>query len=190
VATPPEARLAWFTAALDELPAFLPSSDVFRPLHPPPARMVHDLSLGLLLLTAEGLKAEAPELAAPLSAAWEQARARWEAVLTSQPAAVEAKARAEIPHRLNLWKAYLQDLDDDPKAVAAYAGEVRHRAVLDQLADLLGGRAPAEAAGALSALDERLRGMFAPGPFVWEAELESRYPRAKYWYLYGRITRG
>jgi hypothetical protein len=190
VSIPPESQLAWFSAALEELPSFLPSSDVFRPLHHPPPRMVHDLSLGTLLLTIDSLAARADELTPAEGAAWDRARLRWGAEASSHAAAIEAKARAELPHRLNLWRSFLQDLEEKPSEAGTYVVEVRHRVMIERLTGSLEGRAGPEGMASLGPLDEKLRRRFVAGPFVWESALRRAYPEPRYWYLYGHPDAG
>lgn len=185
---PPEAQLAWFTTALDELKPFLQSDDVFRPLHHAPAGMRQDLSLGLLLLTADSLSARAEELSEADRAVLAEADRRWEAERVSQASAVARKAEAELRSRINLWRAYVQDLEEKPKEAASYAVEVRHRAIVERLQEVLGGRTEDRLRHRLAELDSRLRGSWTPGPFVWDPALEGRYPRSAYWFLYGRVS--
>jgi hypothetical protein len=147
--------------------------------------MVHDLSLGTLLLTADSLSARSDELPAAEVAAWEGARTRWHAQAVSHAAAVEAKARAELPHRLNLWRSFLQDLEEKPSEAGTYRAEVRHRVMIERLTEALGGRTGPDGMASLGVLDERLRRRFLARPFVWESSLRKVYPESRFWYLYG-----
>jgi hypothetical protein len=186
VSIPPETQLAWFLTALEELPAFLPSGDVFRPLHHPPPRMVHDLSLGTMLLTIDSLTAGAEELTPAERAAWDRARLRWGAEVSSRAAAVEGKARAELPHRLNLWRSFLQDLAEKSSESERYAGEVRHRVIIERLAELSGALPDVGLGRRVAEADQALRSRFEPGAFIWDAPLAALYPQTGFWFLYGR----
>jgi hypothetical protein len=188
VPPPPEVQLAWFSTALEELSAFLRSPDVFRPLHHPPPGMVQDLSLGGLLLAADVLSFLPDDRAPALRAPADQALRAWEIERASHPAAIEAKAEAEIPYRLNLWRAYLQDLTEKPTEIAAYTSEVRHRVILDRLLQIRGGEAGAKAMQ-MAQTDEQLRLWFRAGSFVWSSELKRAYPEGPFWYLYGGPSR-
>ena len=181
---PPETQLAWFTTALEELPAFLPSSDAFRPLHHPPPRMVHDLSLGTMMLTIDSLTAKADELTPAESAAWNRAQLRWEAVASSHAAAIEAKARAEVPHRLNLWRSFLQDLVEKASETERYASEVRHRVIIERLLPIAGADAGEDIVASLRSSDTHLRAHSVPAAFIWEAVLSAVYPADTFWFLY------
>jgi len=184
VAQAPDVQLAWFSTALEELSAFLRSPDVFRPLHPPPPGTAQDLSLGGMLLAADALSALPDDVGRELHTRTDQALRLWETERTSKAAAIEAKAGAELPHRLNLWRAYLQDLTEKPNEAAAYATEVRHRVIIERLLPILRGSVGA-GAGQLARADEQLRLRFRPGRFAWPSELEQVYPEGSFWYLYG-----
>jgi len=184
VAPAPDVQLAWFFTALEELSAFLHSPDVFRPLHPPPPGKAQDLSLGGLLLAADALSSLPDDITPELRTRTDQALRLWETERTSKGAAIEAKAGAELPHRLNLWRAYLQDLAEKPNEASAYNTEVRHRVIIERLLSILRGSVGAEA-GQLARADEQLRLRFRPGRFAWPSELEQVYPEGPFWYLYG-----
>jgi hypothetical protein len=181
---PPEAQLAWFATALEELPPFLQSADVFRPLHHPPQDQPRDLSLGGLLLAADALAATADGFAPASRAVWEKARRQWQEESDRHAASIERKASAELSHRLNLWRAYLQDLEEKPREAESYAIEVRHRVIIDRLLKILAGR-EVDKLSRLVQIDDLLRPLFRPGPFVWPAELKQVYPEKSFWYLYG-----
>lgn len=146
--------------------------------------MRQDLSLGLLLLTEEALRAASAGLSAPDRQQWDVLDARWEAERTSHAAAIRNKARAEFPRRVGLWRAYLQELAEKPSECGSYPTEVRHRLIADRLGDVMGERASSRPD--LGTLDRRLRAWFMAGPFVWEDHLRAVYPEDRYWYLYGR----
>ena len=186
MAPAPEAQLAWFSAALQELPAFLGSSDVFRPLHPPPSGMAQDLSLGGLLLVSDSLSVRAASFDPLRRGECEKALRQWESLHADRAAAVSAKATAEIPHRLNLWLAYLQDLAEKPAAASDYSIEVRHRVLLDRLGEMASATLEGKRAMALEAADRDLRSHLRGDAFVWDAPLAGAYPRQRFWYLYGR----
>ena len=145
--------------------------------------MAQDLSLGGLLLAADALSVLPDDAGHELHTRTDQALRLWEAERTSKGAAIEAKAGAEFPHRLNLWRAYLQDLAEKPNEAATYGTEVRHRVIIERLWEVQGSRS---ALAELDCLDATLRTWLVLGPFVWEDNLQSTYPPARFWYLYGR----
>jgi hypothetical protein len=184
----PDVQLLWFSTALEELPAFLRSSDIFRPLHHPPPGLPQDLSLGGLLLAADVVSCFPDDLLHEMRAVKEQSLRRWEADRSSHAAAIEIKARAELRPRMNLWRAYLQDLEERPAEASAYASEVRHRVMIERLVELTGGRPDGLPTGRLDRADRELRAWLEPGSFLWSAALTGVYPQPRYWFLYGRPT--
>jgi hypothetical protein len=147
--------------------------------------MAQDLSLGGMVLAADALAAAAGGLAAPSQGRWERARGQWQDDASRRGGAIERKATAEFSHRLNLWRAYLQDLEEKPHEAAAYAVEVRHRVILNRLLPILRDEVGVEAKR-LEQADEQLRLRFHPGGFVWPPDLEQTYPQVSFWYLYGK----
>jgi len=98
----------------------------------------------------------------------------------------EQKAVAEARARLNLWRAYLNDMTEHPAEASAYAHEVRNRFLAGFLLEQAGRQQAAKPLYAqLERLDQRLKGRFRPGDFVWESELEAKFPAEPCWYLYG-----
>lgn len=175
-------------AMAEELEDYLLSREVFWPLErraapgEPPYPM---LSLGGMLLTLDELAALEGELGpedaarlAELGRSLEDQRKEWRSSL-------ERKAAKELHNRVNLWRAYLGDLEEGAKAIEVYPQEVRQRVMAGRLEEEA---APAEAAESLRALgdlDSRLRRRFSPGPFVWDRRLARIYPAAGFWFLYG-----
>ena len=147
--------------------------------------MPQDLSLGGLLLAADALDSSSGGLAPASREEWARARQQWQDESMRHAAAIEKKASAEFSSRLNLWRAYLQELKEKPRQAEAYAIEVRHRVILDRLLPILEGGA-ATRVSRLAQADDLLRAMFRPGTFIWASELKRVYPEGSFWYLYGR----
>jgi hypothetical protein len=189
MATPPEPQLVWFAAALDDLADFLLSGDVFRPLSRPSRGKSLDLSLGALILAGDALRANAGQMSPSDRSQWSRLQVRWEAERERHAVAIERKAAAELPNRVNLWRAYLSDLGEKPEEARGYPTEVRHRVILDRLSEILPTPTAAPVITALDRLDKSLRRWFAPGPFAWPDPLRAAYPEARFWYLYGRPER-
>ncbi|MBE0697067.1 MAG: hypothetical protein IH586_09100, partial [Anaerolineaceae bacterium] len=96
------------------------------------------------------------------------------------------KEEKEIAMRLNLWQQYLRDLRKDPRQYAPfYAREVRLRVILELLD---GAQGKNEHKEQLQMLDQVLRGLSEPGPFIWEAEIADGFPRQRFWFLYVAIV--
>lgn len=185
---PPGYSLTLAEAMAEELEDYLLSREVFWPLErraapgEPPYPM---LSLGGMLLTLDELKALEGELAPELAARLESLRGAMEEQRKEWRSSLARKAAKELHSRVNLWRAYLGDLEEGAKAVELYPQEVRQRVMAGRLEEEA---APAEAAEVLRALDEldsRLRRRFNPGPFLWDRRLAAVYPASGFWFLYG-----
>jgi hypothetical protein len=170
--------------ALPVLREYLLSSDLYWPLRTRaqagarlPQLTIGSLALSLARLGALGLTgqpaAELAELSGRVDAVRQEWRANW-----------GIKAGREFRSRLNLWQQYLRELRADPQHHApAYASEVRVRAILGLLRSEAGGL-PADQEEQLAMLDQILRGLTRPGPFLWEVELSGGFSQESFWFLY------
>ena len=97
----------------------------------------------------------------------------------------EKKAAQEFASRFRQWRIYVDEIKNNPETNAVfYKSEVRVRVLLELLKDQVGSEPPAEL-DLLPQVDTRLRAMFEPGDFQWEADLEPGFDRGTYWFLYG-----
>jgi hypothetical protein len=105
--------------------------------------------------------------------------------------AIERKATREAHSRLQLWSAYLEELNESDAAHADYPQEVRQRVMVSRLL-AWGGAGPELDANAerTHSLDSLLRRRFEAGPFLWETLLEQIYRMPDFWFLYGRPSSG
>jgi hypothetical protein len=176
--TSAEVQLAWYAAALEELRAFLLSGEVVWTMEHPPAQLRQDLSVGGLLLIRDNLHTQSG-LSASAQRRLDELDRRWEGLRRTHAVALERKAEQEVRMRVNLWRAYLTDLSGRRGMAEEYPYQVRQRAMIERLAELGAVADPSD-------MDDRLREIFHPAPFVWEAGLERAYPKDRYWFLYGR----
>jgi hypothetical protein len=178
------------SAMADELEDFLLSAELFWPLSRRSAASEAPyprLSLGSLSLTLDELTALEDELAGAQAAESRQTTLRIEALRTKWSAGMADKAARELRTRLDLWRAYLDDLDETPRVAEEYVQEVRQRVIISRLLGLAQSIClPPEATSRLQALDDRLMGRFRRSGFIWDARLQSVYPESKFWFLYGR----
>ncbi len=170
-----ETDALYLKAGLEELESYLLSGEVYWPLG---RSSLPRLTLGNLLLSRLRLKARGL-LSAAEEARLEEQRFRWRI-------AWEKKVQREFRSRLRLWKNYLEDYSETPSAFASdYPQEVRQRAILELLQAELA--TPLPETLLLGQLDDHLRTVFIPGPFLWEADLQPAFPKETWWYLYGRL---
>ena len=181
-------------AMADELEDYLLSGELFWPLQrraSPGEPPYPQLSLGGLFLTLDELDAGESDLDAAAAARLQSLRKRLEGLRAKWGAAMRMKAAQELHARVNLWGAYLGDLEEGPHSVELYPQEVRQRVMAARLEDTsadLPEAAPTR--GALGELDSRLRRRFEPGPLVWDRRLARLYPASRFWYLYGAPRSG
>ncbi len=185
---PPEAALSLAEAMVGELEDFLLSEEILWPLSLPRAGQTAAprLSLGGLLLRLDQVSAHEEEFTPSQATRALRLLRKWETHQTRWAAALARKARREAKMRLDLWRAYVEELHESARGVDEYPHEVRQRVMAEKLLDFDAGEDEVKALrSALLAVDTRLRGWFRPGAFVWEARLRPFYPKTRYWFLYG-----
>ena len=168
---------AFLEAGVPELEDYLLSDKLFWPIS---ARgySLPRLTIGGLLLSKTRLEARGEQLEA-LMAQLDTVRSKWQV-------AWETKAGWEFQSRYGLWGNYLADYRQNPEGQAdAYPHEVRNRAFLQLLLPDLPEELPERKA--LSSLDSLVRSSLSPGDFIWEADVQSGFPRDEYWFLYGTL---
>ncbi len=101
------------------------------------------------------------------------------------------KSRKEWNQRLRLWLRYLEDLgkENHPILPADYAFHVRNRVILHLLNSEIG-NVPVEEKTMLHNGDEMLRSISQAGEFVWQKNLQERFPASTFWYLYRKTGKG
>lgn len=176
--TSTEQDKAYLEAGIPELGDYLLSKELYWPIR---ARgySLPRLTIGGLLLAQARLEARGERIVSHL-AQFEGIRSKWRV-------AWETKAGREVGARMRLWSNFLADYLQNPENHAdAYRHEVRYRVMLHLLLAELS--KPPDEQEALSKLDGTLRAMLSPSGFIWEADLESGFPREVYWYLYGDLS--
>jgi hypothetical protein len=180
-----EADWAFLKAAVPDLREYILSAELYWTLRPVQRERIPQLTIGSLLL------AQARLTAAPLDDSQEDALSD----LSRQIHAVREewrsnwglKAAREFGSRLNLWQQYIRELRGDIRRnVSAYPSQVRSRAILRLLRAEVGDPSgiPQNEEDELTMLDQILRGLTKPGPFVWEPEVEDGFPQEGFWFLY------
>jgi hypothetical protein len=181
------------SAMLDEMENYLLSTEVFWPLDRKPRRGMSPfprLTLGTLLLTFDQLRAATGEMDSAQNASHNRLMMHLELLRTKYAVAMEIKAGREGASRLNLWRAFVTDLEDSPGRAGNYAYEVRHRVMLVRLAELAPASAELrDAVEKAQSVDRRLQSLFERSAFIWDEQLEPLYPPQDYWYLYGQSRR-
>ncbi len=186
---PPDYNLSLANAMLDELEPYLLSTELFWPLEHRVARGMPRfprLTLGGILLTIDELTAQEGEMTSSQAAAWLQIRSLFAHNQVKWEVGIEQKAVRELHSRLNLWRAYLTDLEEKKEGPENYVHEVRQRVMFQRLLDPASKHPEVELLSASAqSLDSKLRAYFITGPFIWDERLERLYPPPAFWYLYG-----
>jgi hypothetical protein len=95
----------------------------------------------------------------------------------------------EANSRLKQIKQYVEECREDPRACAAsYLPEALRRTIVQEIADVLDNHdmPSAELDRAIREADGGLRRYASPSDFIWAQELQSVYPKTKFWWLYAQ----
>ena len=186
---PTDHNLDLASAMLAEMEDYLLSAEVFWPLDQRAARgepPFPRLTLGAMQLTLDQLEAMHSEMTGAQSAGHRKVMAQVDLLRRKHAVALERKAAREAVTRLNLWRAFVNELEESPARAGNYAYEVRHRVMLARLAEKASQSAELEATlDHVRAIDRRLRRLFVQDAFIWDQRLQKTYPPERYWYLYG-----
>lgn len=185
----PQDDQGYIRAAAQELEAYLLSSVLFWPLTGPKGAVLKgdssQLTPGNLLLSLKRSRARAgsmdlsamdPEQVVHIEHLRSQWRSNW-----------QKKAGQELDHRLTLWKNYLNNLVGTPHHLRGdFQSNVRQRVIVELLRIDLN---PADQAQAtqLAALDDQLRAISQPGPFIWDDAVMPGFSDGSFWFLYIQV---
>lgn len=174
-------------AMVAAVPAYLNSTAVYYPLSHP---RYPQLTLGNYLMRQRRLQAIDAEMSQPQKGRLEAIHADFQQVVRYQLARVATKGHKEGHARRRRWERTVSELLVTPKeTVPYYATVVENRVMLAELLPYLRAIAhrfddtlPAETA----VVDQKLRPVWQPGPFVWPALWQPAYAKEEYWWLYGQ----
>ncbi|MBE2224402.1 MAG: hypothetical protein IAF02_22870 [Anaerolineae bacterium] len=102
---------------------------------------------------------------------------------------VEQKAGQELGARIRQWEQHVQDFNlGTDVSKAYYKTDVQIRVIITVLIQKL--QTPpyqldSQALVKIGQLDDKLKGLWQPGEFVWPIEWIPAYPKLPYWWLYG-----
>ncbi len=175
-------------AMLDEIEEFLLSADIFWPLAkrskpdlPPYPR----LSTGGLLMTEDESLAQEAEMSPDQKVRHANLQHQWELTLHKWRSAVGRKSEREMGMRLNLWRAYLSDLEEGSASHFDYHREVRNRVQFARLQTIaIGSSETLKMGKTIRSLDARLLNLTIPSEFIWDDRLREIYPEGNFGFLY------
>jgi hypothetical protein len=149
-----------------EFRAHILSKELFWPLRKKSYDNVPfpQLSIGALLLTLDELEAQASEMNALDERTYQEQLNIFERFSQKFRVAIENKAARELITRTNLWRGYLQDVEEDPQSLEEYSRQVRNRVLMKKLSWMLQDALTVE--------------------FIWDEMLEPIYPIEEYPFLY------
>jgi hypothetical protein len=132
---------------------------------------------------------QAATLTPAQQSALNEAVRRFEQGRDSQYPSYVTHAVHDLRGLLNSWQWYLDDYAAKPEEHAPYYPVQSHtRLAMQVLMDeLQSSPQTAEFANRVLALDNRLRGDWIEGVFVWHSSLAHAFPRDRFWWLYGRL---
>jgi hypothetical protein len=183
-------NLDLFEAMLDEIEEFLLSTDIFWPLakHSKPDSPPYPrLSTGGLLLTQDESLVQIAEMNPDQKARHAKMVHLWDQVLYTWRSALGRKSEQEMGMRLNLWRAYLSDLEEGSASHFDYHREVRNRVQFTRLQHLATGSSKTlKMVKMIRTLDARLLDLTISSQFIWDERLREIYPEENFGFLYCR----
>jgi hypothetical protein len=184
-----EQNLSLLERIVEEFEHYILSTQVFWPIShsgitatPLPRLTLGGLNLHLNELVSQRAQMDHEQIKRydRLHQELEQCQKKWQATM-------ENKAIQELRARLNLWKAYLSDLEEKPEWIEYYPKEVLNRLMIDLLLNITGSGPGLETElRMMRNLDLRIHDFIVPGKFILDDPLQSVYPREKFPYLYMR----
>ncbi|MEA1976364.1 MAG: hypothetical protein U9N80_00520 [Chloroflexota bacterium] len=181
-------NLDLFEAMLDEIEDFLLSADIFWPLA---KRSNHDsppyprLSTGALLMTQDESQAQETEMNTDQKARYAELQRQWKGVLDKWRSALGRKSEREMGMRLNLWRAYLSDLEEGKASHFDYHRETRNRVQFTRLRTLTADSSKTlKMEKTIRSLDARLLNLTIASEFIWDDRLRETYPEGNFGFLY------
>jgi hypothetical protein len=182
-----EQNLALLEKAADEFESFILSEGIFWPLDRSgfQGASLPRLTLGGLSLTLNELAAQRQQMSTDQTSRYQNLSRKIESVREKWKVAQENKAIKELQMRINMWRAYLKDLEEKPEWIENYPQEVRTRVMVNQLIAMIGSDSDLKTEyQMIKNIDHRMRDFVRPGKFVWDDSLQPIYPQEKFPYLY------
>jgi hypothetical protein len=181
-----EYNLTLFKEMLAVFESFIISQELFWPLEKKNFEGVPfpQLSLGALLIMLDELMAVHAAMDPHQDRTYQDLLREYEVFSIKRRVAIEQKASRELITRTNLWRAYLEDLSEDPDSVVEYARQVRNRVLMSKLKDYSAGAPPEKDYEMFRGLDERVMLTAMSVGFLWDERLKPFYPIEEFPFLY------
>lgn len=176
-----EKDVRFLEAALPELKDYLFSKELYWPL--PAVSGIGQLADFIRLTPGNLLLSKARLKAKTISPEEEQLLSKLDEICSYWRSHWFQKIEKEIPARLTLWNNDLVEAREDGFSLASYRYQIRIRVMLELLTAELAAM-PLAYQKQIPALDQLLREITSPGPFIWETEVMRAFPEHDYWFLY------
>lgn len=181
---PVEQNLEALTSMASNLTPYLYEDELFGHL----GNNLPKLTVGGMLMRLHQLKALESELNGKHQQELHDAEANINAAKNEWSLHYEQKILREIESRLGALRWYTDDCTKDPVSCAnGWRNEAEKRTIVAELVfeakklDIFTDDLRAD----IAHLDGRLRQFHKDGDFLWDDRLETAYPKADYWWLYG-----
>ncbi|MEE8120350.1 MAG: hypothetical protein V3T55_02400 [Anaerolineales bacterium] len=183
-----EYTLNLFEAMLDEIEEFLLAADIFWPLakrSKPDLPPFPRLSIGGLLMTQDESMAQEAEMSPDQKVRHAKLQRHWDLTLHKWRSALGHKSEREMGMRLNLWRAYLTDLEEGSASHFDYHHEARNRVQFSRLQTIVTGSSKTlKMVKTIRSLDARLLNLTISSEFIWDDHLRATYPEGDFGFLY------
>jgi hypothetical protein len=186
-----DSNLNFLETSLEDMETYLLQDELFWPLSTPAgvSSTFPRLTIANVLLTLNELEAQEDEMAPTQYSKASSLQTQWEALHTKWLSAVITKSVEEMRARLNLWKAYITDLEEYDNRQWSYEQEVTQRVRYALLSERIGRTAvPEKLDDLMQSVDSHALSLTTPTEFVWDERLEPLYPQDRYIFLYRRPT--
>ncbi len=181
-------NLDLFDAMLDEIEDFILSADIFWPLakrSKPDSPPYPRLSTGGLLMTQDESQAQEAEMNSDQKARHAKLQRQWNEILNKWRSALGRKSEREMGMRLNLWRAYLSDLEEGSASNFDYHREARNRVQFTRLRTLAASNSKTlKMEKTIRSLDARLLNLTIASEFIWDDRLREIYLEGDFGFLY------
>lgn len=149
------------------------------------------LTLGALLMRIRRLTALRDTMTAEQQTTLDAVIARNDAVHNEWRMHYDQKLVREAHSRLDAMRRFFEECRDSPRQCSAiYLPEVLRRTIVEEcrapIADNKSGTDDNDLDKKIRDVDGRLRALVSPVDFIWDAQLQTVYPQADYWWLYAR----
>jgi hypothetical protein len=112
-------------------------------------------------------------------------QSQWKRILNKWRSALGRKSEQEMGMRLNLWRAYLSDLEEGNASHFDYHRETRNRVQFTRLRTLTASNSKTlKLEKTMRSLDARLLNLTIASKFIWDARLRETYPEREFGFLY------